>query len=167
MKPGDSQKKGQTSIIRPSRKLRQLYHLYLLLVVWFLVIPGLVLLIFFIPPVTRFVISISVLAIALLSIFWLRKYYESLSYTMGIDNVTFERGVILKRTTCIPYIQIITVETVRPRLAGYLGISSLKVRYSPTSTSSLEIQINGIEDPEALRSLILEHVSNTKIEGQS
>ena len=60
--------------IYPSPRLKSLYNLYLLVIVWCFVIPGLLVLILYIDPLTRVVISVIALILALLAIALIRMY---------------------------------------------------------------------------------------------
>jgi membrane protein YdbS with pleckstrin-like domain len=141
--------------IYPSRRLLLLYNIYLLIIVWFFVIPCLILLIIFIEPVTRIYISISALIIALTAIVLIRRSCESRSYRFQKAELVIRGGILSGRSVTVPYTGIRSVEIVRHRLPAYLGIASVRVIYTIPSGDIHRIYLDGIEDPESLRSRIL------------
>jgi membrane protein YdbS with pleckstrin-like domain len=146
---------GTPDIIRPSSRLRILYNVYLLVVVWCLVVPGLLILITFVDPVTRIVISVVVLVLALIAIMVIRRSCDSLVYVLDENALEVRRGAGKGRWVSIPYAGISSVVITRRRLPSYFGIASVRITYTTNPGESATVNLNGIEDPEGLRSLIL------------
>jgi membrane protein YdbS with pleckstrin-like domain len=148
---------GTPDIIRPSSRLRVLYNVYLLVVVWCLVVPGLLILIAFLDPVTRIAISVVVLVLALVAITMIRRSCDSLVYVLDENTLEVRRGPGKGRWVSIPYARISSVVITRRRLPSYFGIASVRIAYKTGSGERVRVDLNGIEDPESLRSLILRH----------
>ncbi|HVP94685.1 MAG TPA: PH domain-containing protein [Methanoregulaceae archaeon] len=146
---------GRGVTIYPSPRLRSLYNIYLLVIVWCFVIPGLLILIVFIDPLTRIFISIIALILALIAIAVIRKSCESLAYTFYEDALEVRKGPWSGRRLLIPYGRISGAEVIRRRLPSYLGIASVRIIYTTTSGETARIYLNGIENPEGLQSRIL------------
>ena len=142
-------------MIRPSRRLRTLYNLYLLVVVWCLVIPGLLILTVLIDPVTRIVVTVGALVVALIAIGLIRKYCDSLVYILAETALEIRGGLGAGGHLQIPYEKIHSAEIVRKRLHSYLGIAAVRITYTTDSGKPAIADLKGMEHPEELRSQIL------------
>ncbi|HTY14711.1 MAG TPA: PH domain-containing protein [Methanoregulaceae archaeon] len=141
--------------VRPSRRLRTLYNLYLLIVVWCLVLPGLLILTIFIDPVTRIVIAMGALVVALAAIAMIRKSVDARSYILTETALEIRGGLGAGGHLRIPYEKIHSAEIVRRRLHSYLGIAVVRITYTTDSGKSAIADLKGIEHPEEVRSQIL------------
>jgi hypothetical protein len=141
--------------IRPSRRLRTLYNIYLLVVVWCLVLPGLLILTFFIDPVTRIVTAMGALVIALAVIGLIKKSCDSKVYTLTATALEIWGGFGRRGDLRIPYESIQTAEIMRPRIPSYFGISVVRITYTTDSGKPATADLKGIEHPEEVRSQIL------------
>jgi hypothetical protein len=141
--------------IRPSRRLRTLYNLYLLVVVWCLVLPGLLILTFFIDPVMRIIIAMGALVVALIAIGLIRKYCDSLVYTLAGTALEIRGGLGAGGYLRIPYEKIHSAEIIRRRLHSYLGIAVVRITYTTDSGKPAITDLKGIEHPEEVRSQIM------------
>jgi uncharacterized membrane protein YdbT with pleckstrin-like domain len=146
---------GTPDIIRPSSRLRTLYNIYLLVVVWCLVVPGLLIVIAFVDPVTRIAISMAALILALAAISVIRRYCDSLVFRMNKNALEVRRGLGKGRCLSIPYAGIRGAEIIRRRIPSYFGIASVTITYTTGLNEIDSVDLNGIEDPEGIRSLIL------------
>ena len=113
--------------IYPSPRLKSLYNLYLLVIVWCFVIPGLLVLILYIDPLTRVVISVIALILALLAIALIRMYWESIAYTFRADALEIRRGFRPGKQVLIPYPKITGTGIIRRRLPSYLGMATVSI----------------------------------------
>jgi membrane protein YdbS with pleckstrin-like domain len=146
---------GTDVTIRPSRRLRTLYNLYLLVVVWCLVLPGLLILTVLIDPVTRIVIAIGALVAALAVIALIRKYCDSLVCILTDAALKIQGGFRTGGQLRIPYEKIRNVEIVRGRLTSYLGIAVVRITYTTDSGNPATVDMKGIDHPEDVSSKIL------------
>ena len=93
------------------------------------------------------------------SLIWVPLYYRSVIYHLNETEMTWRRGVWFRGTGIVPYNRITNVDIVQGPLMRIFKISSLKVQtagYSGQKTA--EIRIEGIEDPEPLRAMIMDFV---------
>jgi len=151
--PGDST--VQVTIF-PSPRLRTLYNIYLLVVVWCLVVPGLLIVIGFIDPVTMIVVSIGVLIIALAAIALIRKSSESLVYILAETTLEIQGGLGNWGRLTIPYAKIRSADIIRRVLPSYFGIASIRITYTTDSGKTATEDMVGIDHPEDVRSQILD-----------
>ena len=92
---------------------------------------------------------------------WNSLYYESIVYHLNETEMTWKRGVWFRQTGIVPYNRITNVDIVQGPLMRIFGISNLRIQTAGYSAQKLaEISINGIEEPEPLRELIMDFVRN-------
>lgn len=145
----------------PSRKYRRLLWQYValfcILALGWWMIP----LIVFMPLLSARAVVLAV-AIAIMGFlaYWVPRYYDSISYTISSEDITWQRGVWFKTTGIVPYQMVTNIDIGQGPLSRRLGIGSLKVQTAGYSASkqSAEISINGIEGVESLRDLIMPYV---------
>jgi membrane protein YdbS with pleckstrin-like domain len=142
-------------IVRPSSRLRILYNLYLLVVVWFLAVPGLLILSAFVDPITMISVSVVVLILALVAITVIRRTTDSLVYVFDEHALEVRRGPGNARRVSIPYSGISSAVIIRRRLPSYFGMASVRIAYATNPGDDAWVTLNGIEDPEGFHSLIM------------
>jgi len=140
--------------IRPSPRLKLLYRIYLLIIVWLLVLPMLIPVVLFTTPALSLLFSVPALIIILIALLWIPKFHYSILYTFTDREILMKRGVWIPQTSTVPYSLIKNVEITRGRISRSLGFSDLRVQ---TGESSAKL-IRGIEDPDELRELIMERL---------
>jgi hypothetical protein len=89
---------------------------------------------------------------------WISWYYDALAYTFTTNEIVWRRGVWFRRTGIVPYNRITNIDLIQGPLMRWVGVSTLKVQtagYSAPSGASSEIRIEGTDQPEDLRSLIM------------
>ncbi|MDD1658305.1 MAG: PH domain-containing protein [Methanomicrobiales archaeon] len=154
----------------PVPQLRTLYFAYLLL---FLVLVTAV----FITPVALFgnilafaVLDLAILLPAAFVAWWIPRYYRSMIYRLTDTEMTWRRGVWFRRTGIVPYNRITNLDIVQGPLMRMLSVSTLRIQtagYSGQQAGSpfgglAEITIQGIQDAEELREMILGFVHGTR-----
>jgi len=160
---------------KPSLQFRKLYYTYLFAAVLLVVLPFQVPL-WFAPVEAVMAITLFVLIPALIvfifASYWIPKYYESMLYKLTETEMDWKRGVWFRRTGIVPYNRITNIDIVQGPISRKLGIASLKIQtagYSAASSqggmSSTEITIEGVEQSEELRELIMEYVRGKKAVG--
>jgi membrane protein YdbS with pleckstrin-like domain len=89
-------------------------------------------------------------------------------YKLTNSEIVWRRGVWFKKTGIVPYNRITNVDTNQGPISRMLEIASLKVQTAGYSAPSgkfgglAEIRIDGIEQFEELRELIMEFVRGKK-----
>ena len=104
---------------------------------------------------------VAVLVICLLFVLlWTVLYYKSVVYHLNKTEMTWKRGVWFRKTGIVPYNRITNVDIVQGPVMRLFGISNLKIQTAGYSGSngSAEIAIEGIEEPEPLRAMIMDFV---------
>lgn len=154
---------------RPALQLKKLYYSYLILAalifILILYLPVLVfadlIVIFF---VTLF-FFVPVIIVVILVAWWIGKYYNTILYKLTENEMVWRRGVWFKTTGIVPYNRITNIDIEQGPLSRKFGIASLKIQtagYSVSTRASAEIKIEGIEEFEKLRELIMELVRGKK-----
>jgi hypothetical protein len=147
--------------ITPDRKLRLLYTIYLLIIVWGGILPWLIPLAFFSSPLHTLAISIPLLLVILCALWWIGAYHRTIRYRCTPSGISWERGVWFRQTGSVPYHRITALDITQGPISRYLGISLLKVQTpgsSAGSASTTELKIEGITEPEVLRECIMMQV---------
>jgi len=148
----------------PSPTYRKLLYWYFTMGVALLVLPWYVPLLVFAPMLAKVLTTLPVVAAIAFVLYWIPRYHETISYTVGSDEVSWQRGVWFRTTGIVPYRKITNVDVSQGPLSRRLGIASVKLQtagYS-ASKSSAEISITGIERHEALRDMLMEYVRQTR-----
>lgn len=106
------------------------------------------------------IIIIAILVISLLFVaVWNSLYYKSIVYHLNKTEMTWKRGVWFRQTGIVPYNRITNVDIVQGPLMRFFGISNLRIQTAGYSAQKLaEISLNGIEEPEPLRGMIMDFV---------
>ncbi len=102
------------------------------------------------------------LALILFAAYWIPLYYESIVYQLTVAEITWKRGVWFRQTGIVPYNRITNIDIMQGPVMRIFGISSLRIQTAGYSAQAqAEIRIQGIEQPEALRELIMRFVRST------
>ena len=143
---------------KPAIRLKSLYRIYLLLFAWIGILTWLVPLVFLIPAIWSLIITIPLFILIILVSLWISWYYDTLAYTFTTNEIVWRRGVWFRQTGIVPYNRITNIDLIQGPLMRWVGVSTLKVQtagYSAPSGASSEIRIEGTDQPEDLRSLIM------------
>lgn len=121
---------------KPHPNLKGVYTVYLLLVA-IPVLIGVVLPIWavftFEPQIWRtawpftFIPLIGTLAVFSFVAYWIPKYYDSISYVLGKDEVVVERGVWWKMKHVVPYSRVMSVDVIQGPISRGFGLGSVHV----------------------------------------
>jgi uncharacterized protein len=87
--------------------------------------------------------------------YWVKLYYQSMSYELHEDEMRWKRGVWFRTTGIVPYNRITNLDLKQGPVMRWLNISSLSIQTAGYSGQSVpEIRIEAIEHAEELRELI-------------
>jgi membrane protein YdbS with pleckstrin-like domain len=141
----------------PSPRLRMLYSLCLIIVVWAGVVPCMIVLSLISPP--EFVLAVAVAAMAVLIAVsqWIRAYVASIRYVLDNDVLIFESGVWLHRSGRILFSDIQGV-SIRPGTGSKLSGTFTLVLHLKGQKRS-EFVIRGLTEPERIRDVIAGYLS--------
>jgi membrane protein YdbS with pleckstrin-like domain len=156
---------------RPAPQLRTLYFIYLLLIILIGVLSWCVPLVLSIPRVSDnapfiilFFVLIPLLAVIGFMVYWIPRYYGTIRYKLTNDEVVWQRGVWFRQTGIVPYNRITNIDTIQGPISRMLGIAALRIQtagYSGQQTRA-EIGMNGIEQFDALRALLMSFIRGKK-----
>ena len=153
---------------KPAPQFKKLYYIYLLLVILFAILWWYLPVLFFTPFEVKVGITIPILAILIFVAYWITKYYGTMAYKLTKDEIVWRRGVWFKKTGIVPYNRITNIDIEQGPISRMLGIASLKIQtagYSAPSGrfgSPAEMKIEGVEQFEELKELIMEFVRGKK-----
>jgi uncharacterized protein len=157
--------KSQPAILgeefRPSERFKSLYYTYfsaaaILFVLWWLAPVAL-----FAPVEVAAGLLAIFVPILLFAVYWIPKYYATVTYKLTREEMTWRRGVWFKNTGIVSYNRITNIDITQGPVSRYFRIASLKIQtagYSAANARSAEIRLDGIEDFEGLREFIMQLV---------
>jgi uncharacterized protein len=152
----------------PDRNLRTCYTIYLLILVWGGILPWLIPLAFFSPPPLTLAVSIPLLLIITIALWWIGAYYRSIRYRFTPSEILWERGVWFRRSGIVPYRRITAITITQGPVDRFLGISRLTVQTNGNvsgTASAADLKIDGIHSPELLRDFILTRIQEENVPG--
>jgi len=152
---------------RPSPQFKKLYYVYLLLVMIFGVLTWYIPVLLSAGLEVILGISITIFASIIFVSYWIPKYYDTIIYKLTRSELIWRRGVWWKNTGIVPYNRITNIDISQGPISRNLGIASIKIQTAGYSGSSdggriAEITIEGVEQFEDLRELIMEFVRGKK-----
>lgn len=171
---------------KPHPNLKKVYGIYLLLI-------GLLLLISasvpiwgtykFAPEIWReyrmftFIPVIVVAIVILFVAYWIIRYYETIFFTIGEDEVTVERGVWWKMKHTVPYSRVMCADVIQGPISRFFGLGSVHIYtagYTGTAggtagpgTRGAEASIWGIPNFLEVRETILKFVKSRPLFAQA
>jgi len=148
---------------KPAPQFKKLYYTYLMLGILFGVLPWYIPVLLFAPSKITLAISIPILAILIFIAYWISKYYDTIVYKLTENEITWRRGVWFKKTGIVPYNRITNIDIAQGPISRKLGIAALKIQTAGYSgQAGAEIKIEGIEEFEELRGLIMGFVKGER-----
>ena len=141
---------GGDLLYTPSPRLRAFYLLLLILVVWLVLLPILILVVFSAPVHVTLSAAFVILAILLLIRWYIPRYWESFRVCFTGSSMICERGVWRTVRISVPYSRIRGLEIECGVVCRHLGISTVKVLLDDQNT----IRIPGMKEPEKTRTLV-------------
>jgi len=148
---------------KPSPQFKKLYYIYFLLAIILGILWWYIPVLLFTPFEVKVGITIPILAILIFIAYWIPKYYETIVYKLTENEIVWRRGVWFKKTGVVPYNRITNIDIVQGPISRMLGIATLKIQTAGYSGQARpEIKIEGIEQFEELRELIMEFVKGKK-----
>ena len=108
-------------------------------------------------PILSYLFFVPTAPLVIYFFLWVRAFYNTLSYKIDKNEVTWRGGVFFKKTSIVPYAKITNIDITQGPIEKLFGISTLRLQtagYSGPHTSA-EIRLAGIENPEEPRKLIV------------
>jgi len=150
----------------PEPQLKKVYYIYLVLILVIAFLPWYIPVLIFSPMIVSVLVGGVCLLIVLFVIYWIGRYYDSISYRLTDKEIIWRRGVWFRNTGIVPFDRITNVDISQGPISRRLGIGTLKVQTAGYSTqSSPEINIAGVKNFEELRDIIMKFVERKEITG--
>jgi len=135
--------------ILPHKNFQKLYKIYMFLTLALTVLPWYIPVLIFAPIYTNiilfFAMDVPILVIVLFTLYWIPKYYKSVSYTLTNNEVIWKKGVWFKKTGMVPYNRITNVEIDQGPISRKLNLGALHIHTAGYSTQqTAEVLINGL-----------------------
>ncbi|RLI81288.1 PH domain-containing protein [Archaeoglobales archaeon] len=149
---------------KPAPQFKKLYYTYLVLVILFGILIWYLPVLLFTPFEVKLCVSIPILAILIFIAHWIPKYYDTVVYKLTENEIVWKRGVWFKNMGIVPYNRITNIDITQGPISRMLGIAALKIQTAGYSgqQARAEIRIEGIEQFEELRELIMRFVKGKK-----
>ncbi len=139
----------------PAPQYRSYLYANLVLIVVIFVLPWLLPVIVFAPN-TGIGTGVPTLAVILFVLFWIPRYYRSITYRLTATEITWRRGVWFRQTGIVPYNRITNVDVAQGPLMRYFSFSGLHIQTAGYSGQArAEIVLAGIEDAGDLQEKIM------------
>ncbi|MFB0563760.1 MAG: PH domain-containing protein [Candidatus Lokiarchaeia archaeon] len=150
---------------KPAPQFKTLYYAYLVIAFCVLFLPWYFPLLFLgdLTVIAILFYSLFVIPPLIFVAYWIRKYYESILYKLTDTEIVWRRGVWFKNTGIVPYNRITNVDIAQGPISRKLRIASLKIQTAGyTGKAEAEIKLDGIEQFEDLREMIMKFVRGKK-----
>jgi len=153
---------------KPAKQLKSIYFLYFVITVIFAILTWLIPLVMFTPLFITLAVGIPILFILLFVIYWIPKFYSTISYKLDDEEVEWKRGVWFRNTGIVPYNRITNVDIAQGPISRMFNIGSLKIQTAGHSNPNQgwgnpsEITIEGVEEFEELKYIIRDMVRGKK-----
>ncbi|MEM2927675.1 MAG: PH domain-containing protein [Nitrososphaerota archaeon] len=153
---------------KPTPQFKKLYYIYLILAIPVAILIWYIPILIFAPFIVTLIISIPILVILIFIVYWIPKYCDTIFYKLTENEIIWKRGVWFRKMGVVPYNRITNIDILQGPISRILKIASLKIQtagYSATSHGYgglAEIRLDGIEEFEELRELIMENIRGRK-----
>jgi len=110
-------------------------------------------------PDASAVVRFSLFAVAVMSVIFgivmPKLRYRAWRYRLGTYAIALERGVVVKRTTCVPYHRVQHIDVSAGITDRALGITSLKLHTAASGTDAILPALT-VETAETVRQFVLQ-----------
>lgn len=153
---------------RPALQYRTLYYIYFLALILLFFLTPVTAILIFAPLIVKLMFFTAVTILLLFVAYWIPAYYDTVIYKLTNSEIVWRRGVWFRNTGIVPYNRITNVDISQGPVSRMLGISSLHIQtagYSGQNKgfgNTAEIKLEGIEQSEELREMIIGFVRGRK-----
>ena len=159
-------------------ELKTLYHVYFAIVVvggflWWMV-PVVVFAVFsfevWIGVAVALPCLVPILIAAVVTLYWIPKFYSSITYTLEDDKITVTKGVWWKTKSFVPYNRITNINVYQGPISRRFGLGQLSIQtagFSGTSSSGAKVAeavIFGVKNFQEIKDIIINFVRGMKPE---
>ena len=113
---------------------------------------------------------VPILIAAVVTLYWIPKFYSSITYTLGDDKITVTKGVWWKTKSFVPYNRITNINIYQGPISRRFGLGKLSIQtagFSGTSSSGAKVAeavIFGVKNFEEIKDIIINFVRGMKPE---
>jgi len=113
---------------------------------------------------------VPILIAAGVTLYWIPKFYSSITYTLGDDKITVTKGVWWKTKSFVPYNRITNINIYQGPISRRFGLGKLSIQtagFSGTSSSGAKVAeavIFGVKNFEEIKDIIINFVRGMKPE---
>lgn len=158
---------------KPNPDLKELYYAYLAIgaTIFYLswAIPVSILIFINLRPIAAIAaftfLFLPLLAIIAFTVFWIPRFYSSLSYLFTDSDIIIEKGVWWKRKSIVPYNRVTNIDVVQGPLSRFFGLGKVSIQTAGFSSGGssgtariAEAVILGIKNFEEVKDFILSRV---------
>jgi membrane protein YdbS with pleckstrin-like domain len=153
---------------RPALQYQTLYYIYFFAIFIVFILSWSVPVLIFAPLIVKLLVLPIVLAVLFFTAYWIPKYYETVLYKLTGNEMIWRRGVWFRKTGIVPYNRITNIDISQGPISRMLGIASLHIQTAGYSGPQkgfgnlAEIKIEGVENSEELREVIMNFVRGRK-----
>jgi len=149
--------------------MKSLYTVYLALVVVILFLSWMVPVSVLVPETAPF-FYIPLILVVVFVLYWIPRYYNSVTYTITSTHIMVERGVWWRRNSYVPYNRVTNIDLSQGPLSRRYGVATLAVQTAGFSGPSqgtafgrsAEAEIRYIRNHEEVRESIMSRVLKAK-----
>lgn len=158
---------------KPHPDLKELYYAYLAIgaTIFYLswAIPVSVLIFINLRPIAAIAaftfLFLPLLAIISFTVFWIPRFYSSLSYLFTESDIIIQKGVWWKRKSIVPYNRVTNIDVIQGPLSRFFGLGKVSIQTAGFSSGGssgsariAEAVILGIKNFESVKDFILSRV---------
>ncbi len=103
-----------------------------------------------------------------ITLYWIPKFYSSITYVLQDDKITVTRGVWWKTKSFVPYNRITNINIYQGPISRRFGLGKLSIQtagFSGTSSSGVKVAeavIFGVKNFEEIKDIIINYVKGIK-----
>jgi len=154
---------------KPSRKMINIYEIYLTVsvIIYLACISPIIIATISLPegPIIAAILIIPLIAITVFTLYWIHRFYDSISYTLTDNEIIVARGVWWRKNSIVPYHRVTNIDIVQGPISRFFGVATLKVQtagYSSPQTPA-EAQLIYVENYDSLKKSILERIRKARV----
>lgn len=111
------------------------------------------------------VFAIMAIITAVIAIVLINMTYVNITYLVKDEALIINRGILFKQSQTIPFNRVQNVDIYRGPIERRIGIATINVQTAGWGGSILRGRLQGIDNPELLRDIILKRVVRAKNNG--
>ena len=111
------------------------------------------------------IFAIMAIMMAVITIVFINMTYDNITYLVKNEALIINRGIFFKQSQTIPFNRVQNVDIYWGPIERRFGIATINVQTAGWGGNILRGRLQGIDNPEFLRGIILKRVIRTKNNG--